>query len=215
MKYLKKFNENKSDDSVIEEVLANTGWKKIEPEENYWDHQLIYQLNNDVRINLIKLKDSKSFNYYLESKDEFNFINSYGDNHTELFSEYNTIYLDLSDYERMMKICKYLLSYFEKKPNDELIEDIRDCFIDIEDKFDGDFKLEWGYKNDKGEWGYFPAFRFSDKLGLYLIYYYEITDEIKEIFEDGKKKLEVLDIHKSRVSLSEIEWGGFVIEITF
>ena len=220
MKYLKKFNEGVSTKRVhiLKEILANTGWEQVKPEQEHWDYQLEYNLTDNVKIQLINFDNKDDFNYYLVSDDDFNFVSSYKDNYTQLYSD--SPYSNLSDYDRMMKICNYLLPFFEKKPDGELIEDIKDCFIEIEDMFDGDYEVEWGYKNDSW-WGFFPAYRFSDKLGLFFNYNIDLGDnddlrnKIYELFEEGKIKLNHFDIDPTRASLVEKNCNGFVIEIIF
>jgi hypothetical protein len=236
MKYLKKFNESKYNtlNEIVNEVLSNPGWKQVEPATEHWNYQLEYKLNDKVKIILLNYDNTgNNMNYYLVSDDqtrlrcwsnnycylptlnEFNFVSSYNRNYTQLYSEYDTIYKNMSNYDRMMKICNYLLPYYERGPDNDTIEDIRECFIEIEDIFNGYSKMIWGYKNQNEEFGFFPAFKFSDRLGLFFEYHYELTDQIIDLFEEGKRKLEYFDIHKSRVDLIEREWGGFVIEILF
>jgi len=234
MKYLYKFNEGfkklkhssskeKSTEDILKEVLSHDGWVKLEPERSFWEYQLEYKLNKDYKITLLLLKDNKDFSYYLEDNRNFNFVSNYKNNHTLLFSEDSIIHKDLSDYERMMKICNYLSPFLTKRPDYDLIDDLRHCFIEIEDELEVEPEIEWGYKDDKGEWGYFPAFRFSDKLGLFLMYNVHqvgdiITgcdfDKIKLIFDEIKNKVKYYDIHTSNVNLVDDNWR-VIIEIIF
>lgn len=221
MKYLKKYNESNLVTTHVDEILSNRGWEIINPpSNNNWELELRYHIKDDIYIDILKFHKSKDLNYYLrKSKANFHYIGSYANNYTELYSKYNSIYLDMSNYDRMMKICNYLLPYFYKKPNDDLIEDIKDCFLEINDELSMSPDIFWGYSNNKDEFGYFPAFRFSDSLALCLVYEHnrEIDfEKIEEEFNLIKDRLELLDIHvRSRVSIiNEDDWR-IIIKIKF
>lgn len=189
-------------DTHVKQILSNPGWGRKDPSEEYWDIELVYQLSDDVYIDVIKLKDVNHLNYYLRSGNSFNYINQYDDNHTHLFKF--TPYLGLSHYQVMMKICNYLLPYYQKKPSNESIEDIKECFIEIEDMA-SKTESDWGYCTHD-EFGFFPAFRFSDKLCLCLFYLIDkeiVFDDVKKEFEDVKSRLELHDIHPSRAEIKE------------
>lgn len=150
MKYLKLFNESKnSKEFYIQEILSNRDWKKVEPpDSDNWLVQLEYQLTDSVKIVVLNLNhisgSSSDLPYYMMKKGHFNYISSYSDNYTQLFSEYDTIYNNMSNYERMMRICNYLLPFYEKEPDDNLKENIRDCFISIEDESGIEVDINWG-----------------------------------------------------------------------
>lgn len=218
MKYLKQFNESKTEESITE-ILFKPGWVKIEPTRyEHWINELEYQLTDDVKIKVLQLKDGKDLPYYLE-KDGYYNIGSYTSNYTQLFSEYEYPYRDLSNYERMMKICNYLLPFFYRKPDDNLINSIRECFIEIEDYPSILFELKWGYCDAKNEeFGFFPAFRFSDKLCLSFIYnhYSEIQyDDILELIEEGVDRVvDIYDIHRIYIKVINDDWR-IIIKIEF
>jgi hypothetical protein len=214
MRYLKPYNEAKSNkQEMIDEILSKPGWKKIDsPKYEHWLIQIEYKLKDDIYIRVLDIANSnKSLNYYLVKDDISHHVSSYGDNYTQLFSEYEFSYNNLSNYERMMKICNYLLPFFTKEPSDKLKQDIRMCFIDIEDELSIDVEINWGYCN-KEEFGFFPAFKFSDKLKLSLIYPYDDNKEkIKSIFEDGKNKLaKIYDIHHTYIKLINDDWRSII-----
>lgn len=220
MKYLKLFNESKisKQDSILE-ILSKPGWKKIEPKYEHWLTQLDYQLTDNVKIMVLELDSSNKLTYYLVKDGVIHYVSSYSDNYTQLFSEYDTIYRDMSNYERMMKICNYLLPFFNRKPNDDLIEDIRQCFIEIEDKLGIEPELNWGYCDTKNEeFGFFPAFRFIDKLCLSIIYnhygknHYDVTEEI----EDGIDRVVGLyDINRTYIKVINDDSYRIIIRIEF
>jgi hypothetical protein len=222
MKYLKKFNESlksKSKEDLIVEILSKPSWKKIDPPSTkQWLSQLEYKLTDDVTIQVLDLDGRGELPYYLIKDGVSHYISSYTNNYTQLYSEYDPIYRDMSNYDRMMKICNYLLRYFHNKPSDDLIEDIKDCFLEINDELSIPPEIVWGYCNSRDEYGYFPAFRFSDGLSLCLIYehYREIDfDKIEEEFNLIKDRLESLDIHvRSRVSIINDDWR-IIIKIKF
>lgn len=118
MKHLRLFNESKKEESITE-ILFKPGWVKIEPTRyEHWINELEYQLTDDVKIKVLKLKDGKDLPYYLYDNHHLFHIGSYTSNYTQLFSEYEYPYRGLSNYERMMKICNYLLPFFYRKPDD-------------------------------------------------------------------------------------------------
>jgi len=225
MRYLKLFSESKkskSKDDLIVEILSKPGWKKIEPPSvEHWLSQLEYKLTDDVTIQVLDLDgSSRELPYYLIKDGVNHYISSYSDNYTQLFSEYDTPYRNMSNYERMMRICNYLLPFFNREPNDDLIEDIRQCFIEIEDNYGIEVELNWGYCDIKNsEFGFFPAFRFSDKLCLSLIYnhYGKISyDDALETIEEGiDKVVNIYDIHKTYIKvLNDDDWR-IIIRIEF
>jgi hypothetical protein len=181
--------------------------------------ELRYHIKDDIYIDILKFYKSKDLNYYLRrGKANFYYIGSYDKNYIELYSEYQHMYSNLSKYDRMMKICNYLLPYFYNKPSGDLIEDIKDCFLEINDELSIPPEIVWGYSNSD-EFGYFPAFSFSDSLSLCLIYEHnrEIDfEKIEEEFNLIKDRLELLDIHvRSRVSIiNEADWR-IIIKIKF
>lgn len=225
MKYLKPFNESKTEE-LVTEILSKPGWVKIEPTRyEHWINELEYQLTDDVKITVLQfdpqmrrvLKDGKDIQYYLEKGDDFYIIGSYTNNYTQLFSEYEYPYRDLSNYERMMKTCNYLLPFFYRKPDDNLINSIRECFIEIEDYPSIEFELKWGYCDAKNEeFGFFPAFRFSDKLALSLVYNLNGAkiEDIDDILESGKERLiSIYDIHHSYIKVINDGWRRIIIRI--
>jgi len=222
MKYIKKF-EGRFDDywdrvgignkihGQVKEILSNDGWERKEPSKEHWDIELVYKLSDDVYIDVIKLKSSDNLNYYLRRYNSFYYINQYDTNGTELFK-----YSRLSNYETMMKICNYLLPYYQKRPSSDMIDDIKECFIEIED-ISYRTTIDWGYWDD--EYCFFPAFRFSDKLCLGI--FYDINkgitlDKVKEEFLDTKSRLEIYDIHPSRAEIvQDVHGHRFIIKISF
>jgi hypothetical protein len=194
----KLFLESKKD--LKNEILSKEGWVESSDIYPHWDWLLVYNMEG-VNLNLLSRDKGKTICYYMgnmgKSEDDFLYVNSYNDNYTQLFSQYEHIYREMSDYDRMMKICKYVLPYFKNKPDDDAIDFIKECFLDISD-ICGDFEVEWGYDNG-GDNLHFPAFKFSDKLSLRLSSeYYPSEDkweEIKSEFELNKEKiLHVFDI---------------------
>jgi hypothetical protein len=123
---------------------------------------------------------SKNIVYYMG--DDLCFTNIYDNSYVAIFNSY-------SDYDRMMLICKYNSSFFEKKPDDKTIENIKECFFDLIDESD-DEEVLWGWSNGE-EHGFFPAYNFSDSLRLVL----RLTipdgnvEELNELFEDNKDKI--------------------------
>jgi hypothetical protein len=183
---------------IKSEILSNPGWVEDEKNHEHWDWSLSY-LMEGVKINVISLKrfvngipTDSSICYYINMGGDNNFTNNYTNNYTILYSDSDNIYRNMSDYERMMKICKYLLSYFKKKPSDKTTSFIKNCFLDISD-ICGEFEEIWGYSNNKDTQLYFPAFSFRDVLsfGLFTDYYANDSkwDEIKSEFELSKEKL--------------------------
>lgn len=223
MKHLRLFNESKnSKEFHINEILSKQGWKKVEPPQaDNWLVQLEYQLTDSVKIIVLDLDNSsRELPYYMSRSDSFNYINSYSDNYTHLFSEYDTIYRNMSNYERMMRICNYLLPFYEREPDNSLIENIRDCFISIEDESGIEVDINWGYCDTKNkEFGFFPAFRFSDKLCLSFIYnhYGEIQyDDILELIEEGVDRVvDIYDIHRSYIKTFNDDNWRIIIRIEF
>jgi hypothetical protein len=203
-----------------DEILSHRGWELIDPpSHNDWELELRYHIKDDIYIDILKFHKSKDLNYYLrKGKVNFHYIGSYDKNYTQLYSEYDTIYKDMSNYDRMMKICNYLLPYFYNKPSDDLIEDIKNCFLEINDELSISPEITWGYSDNRDEFGYFPAFRFSDSLALCLVYehYREIDfEKIEEEFNLIKDRLESFDIHvRSRVSIINDDWR-IIIKIKF
>ena len=223
MKYLKLFNESKkSKEFYIQEILSNRDWKKVEtPDNDNWLVQLEYQLTDSVKIEVLDLDNSsRELPYYMSKSESFNYISSYSDNHTQLFSDYDTIYKNMSNYERMMRICNYLLPFYEKEPDDNLKENIRDCFISIEDESGIEVDVNWGYCDVKNEeFGFFPAFRFSDKLCLSFIYnhYGKIKyDDMLELIEEGiDRVVDIYNIHKSYIKTFNDDDWRIIIRIEF
>jgi hypothetical protein len=126
-----------------------------------------------------------------------------------------------------MKICNYLIPFFNKEPDKLLIEDIRDCFIEIED-LGGRIDIKWGYCKDEyiypskpdiySDFGFFPAYRFSDKLALTLVYNKLdlVNKDYSEIIEDGIYKLNIFKIHSSRVKyFMDVDSESIAIRIEF
>lgn len=225
MKYLKKFNESNLVTTHLDDILSHKGWELIDPpSHNNWELELRYHLKDDIYIDILKFYKSKDLNYYLrKGKNNFHYINSYTYNcgslqNTQLYSEYDTIYRNMSNYDRMMKICNYLLPYFYNRPNDDLIENIKECFLEINDELSISPNIVWGYCDNKDEYGFFPAFRFSDNLALCLIYeHYRKVDfgRIEEEFNSIKDRLGLFDIHvRSRVSIINEDWR-IIIKIKF
>lgn len=222
MKYLKLFNESKrsKQDSILE-ILSKPGWKKIEPKNEYWLTQLDYQLTDNVKIMVLDLDNSsKELSYYLVKDGTYQYVSSYSNNYTLLFSEHDTIYRNMSNYDRMMKICNYLLPFFNRKPNDDLIEDIRYCFIEIEDKLGIEPELKWGYCDTKNEeFGFFPAFRFTDMLCLSIIYNHyghKNYDDVAEEIEDGiNRVIGLYDINRTYIKVIDDDSYRIIISIEF
>jgi len=221
MKHLKLFNESKKP-NYINEILSNKGWKKVEPtDRDHWLTQLEYQLTDDVKIIVLDLDASgRELPYYMSNSEIFNYISSYSDNYTQLFSEYDIIYKNMSHYERMMRICKYLLPFYEKEPNSNLIENIRDCFISIEDEYEIEVETKWGFCDIKNnEFGFFPAFRFSDSLCLSFIYnhYGKLNyDDVLELIEEGiDRVVDIYDIHRTYIYVYNDEDWRIIITIKF
>lgn len=117
-----------------------------------------------------------------------------------------------------MKICNYLLPFFYRKPDDNLINSIRECFIEIEDYPSIEFELKCSYCDAKNEeFGFFPAFSFSDKLALSLVYNLNDTkiEDIDDILESGKERLiSIYDIHHSYIKVINDDWR-IIIRIEF
>jgi hypothetical protein len=221
MKHLKLFNESKKVDNITE-IISKPGWKKIEqPQSDNWLTQLEYQLTNNVKIIVLDLDNSsRELPYYMSKSESFNYISSYSDNYTQLFSEHDIIYKNMSHYERMMSICKYLLPFYEKEPDNNLIENIRDCFISIEDESGIEVEINWGYCDIKNkEFGFFPAFRFSDKLCLSFMYnhYGKLNyDDVLELIEEGiDRVVDIYDIHKTYINVFNDEDWRIIIRIEF
>jgi hypothetical protein len=223
MKHLRLFNESKkSKEFYIQEILSKRGWKKVEtPDRDNWLVQLEYQLTDSVKIVVLDLDNSsRELPYYMKGGEDFNYVSSYSDNYTQLFSDYDIIYKNMSNYERMMRICNYLLPFYEKELDNNLIEDIKDCFISIEDESGIEVDIEWGYCDiNNEEFGFFPAFRFSDKLCLSLIYnhYGKVNyDDILEVIEEGIDRcVNIYDIHKSYIkTFNHYDWR-IIIRIEF
>ena len=218
MKYLKMINDLYANNDV-DEILSHDGWEIVSDKKHeHWDLELRYKLSNKVSIQIVKLEGYENLNYYLETESSFNFVSTYGANCTSLYSEHVSPYRDLSEYDRMMKICKYLLPFYEKEPSDEFKDNIRECFIEIEDELSKP-EIDWGYSDNKNsDFGYFPAYRFTDRLGLFLIYDYrgneDKIDSIKKEFNYIKDRLNDYDIHESRVSLIDDDWR-IIIKIDF
>jgi hypothetical protein len=219
------FNESKK--YLISEILSKPGWKEINPpDRTHWISQLQYNLTDDVYIQVLDLGSFKNdLSYYLvkgqlPGTDMNNYyINSYTDNYTELFSKYTSTYRDMTNYDRMMRICKYLLPFITKEPSSDIIDDIKECFIEIEDILSVEPETIWGYCNEKNEIGYFPAYRFGDSLALCLFYIHHHNkidfDRIEEEFNLIKNRLESFDIHvNSRVSIIKDDWR-VIIKIKF
>jgi hypothetical protein len=211
------FNESKED--LIQEILSNSGWKEVYPtnKEN-WISQLEYNLNDNVYILILETKNLKDLTYYLVNDYKYYFVSEYTNNYTQLYSEYDTIYRDMSNYDRMIRICNYLLPFFTKKPSDDIMYDIKECFIEIEDQLSVEPEIIWGYCNEN-EIGYFPSYRFSDSLALCLSYIHDSEeidfDKIEEEFNLIKNRLESFDIHvKSRVSIIN-DYRRIIIKIKF
>ena len=214
MKYLRKFNESKISEQDIErrekytnEILSNYGWERIDPPSNdNWDIELRYNLKDNIVIDVLSW--GKELNYYLRDRNEnFHYVGCYSDDYqSELYSVYSSPYRDLSRYDRMMKICKYHIPYFEKRPSESLIEDIKECFFEVGDEIGIEPHTEWGYRNSNGEYGFFPAFRFSDKLCLCIIYEHYRDDKVdfesvKSEFDECKLRLEMYDINPREVEI--------------
>jgi hypothetical protein len=221
MKHLKLFNESRKVDNITE-IISKPGWKKIEqPQSDNWLTQLEYQLTNNVKIIVLDLDNSsRELPYYMSKSESFNYISSYSDNYTHLFSEHDIIYKNMSHYERMMRICKYLLPFYEKEPDNNLIENIRDCFISIEDESGIEVEINWGYCDIKNkEFGFFPAFRFSDKLCLSFMYnhYGKLNyDDVLELIEEGiDRVVDIYDIHKTYINVFNDEDWRIIIRIEF
>lgn len=167
MKYIKRFNESNGsiiDEQVIE-LLSHSGWKQIDPptDENL-DVQLVYKISDNIFIDMISLKESStdSLIYYMRKGDNrFIYINPYNDNFSEIYSKHDSLYKRLSNYERMMKICNYLLPFFEDEPDDKTKDNIRECFYEIEDILSIEPEISWGYTitgrhvNNGLEFGFF------------------------------------------------------------
>jgi hypothetical protein len=228
MKYLMRFNESKSDTEystlVVNEIMSHPGWEISKPEGEDWTIQLTYNIIDDINIEVVRFKERvgreyNPFYYYLNKNGSWQFMGSYSDHFSALFSKDHPSYSHLSDYDRMMKVCEYNLVYYTKKPDEDLMEDIRDCFVDISDELSEDSVVLWGFCSDT-ESGFFPATKFSDELSLCIGYEndgpinYELTDKIKEIFEESKERLEMFDIDPSRARIREYD-GVITIIIKF
>ena len=198
--FLESRNNSLVNSSVIKsEILSNTGWveDKIKQEEfDNCEWYLTYMMEG-VKIHVRSFKnniygDSITYSMGDDNGDGGRFTNNYITNYTQLFSSYESMYAKLTDYERMMKICKYLLNYFLEEPNEETIDFIRECFLDISD-ICGDLEYRWGYTDIESTDFSFPAFKFSNKLKLGLVSSYypngDKWEQIKSEFESNKEKL--------------------------
>lgn len=212
MRYLRLFKESKEEDDILY-VLSKPGWKKIDPPKyEHWLTQLEYKISDDIKIMLLKNKKANGLPYYLVKDESFYYISTYSSNHTLL-------YTNLPHYDSMIKICNYLLPFFEKKPDDEFIQNIRDCFISIEDFNNLNVNVKWGYCDIRNEeFGFFPAFRYSDILCLSFIYnhYGKINyDDVLDIIEEGiDRVVGIYNIQKDNVSLFNTD-DSIIIRIKF
>jgi hypothetical protein len=190
MKYLKLFNESLS--FKINEILSKPNWTEVVPTKNKkWERQLEYQLTDDIKIWVVKrqlLPDNLSYLMVFNNKEYpiGLYGRLYGSYYNKLFNHHN-----LSDYEKMMLTCKYLIPFFIKEPNEDMKHDISDCFISIKDDFNLSLEVKWGYSDNKN-FGFFPAHTHDDYLCLSLIYEY-ISDlkykDISHLIKDGIDRL--------------------------
>jgi hypothetical protein len=209
MKYIKSYiNIKESNDIGIEdEILSkNDNWLVLKPKFKHWRHHLRKELIDGVYIDLIQLSGRNDQCIYMSSDNnpDLHFISNYKVNYSELYTNID------DNYNRMIKICTYLIPFFTKYPSYSLIEDIKEIFIDISD-LNGEPEIKWGYINFndwlfRNDIGYFPAFRHSDKLKLFLIYYdfkKSKTITTLELFNNHKDKLKVLDLDYGLLQFKE------------
>lgn len=189
---------------------THNDWEQINPPTHNFVEEYRYQYYNGIYISLLRLKESEHLNYYLNNGDTFYYIGQLGEKFTMLFS------YEKDDYKRMMLECEYVLPFFDKKPSDSLIEDIKECFLEIDDLVEVEPKSEWGYNNSE-EYGFFPPFRREDRLALSLIYMCNGAieqDKLLEEFELVKDRLRIYNITEDRVSIKNENWR-IIIEILF
>lgn len=203
--------------AYIDEILSNDGWEKIDPPSNdNWDTELVYKLKDDIYIDVLSW--SKGLNYYLRQRKDVYYVGTYDDGGIALYSKFNSAYRDLSNYDRMMKNCKWNLKFFENYPSDDLINKVKECFIEISDYLEETPLTDFGFcHSDNSEFCFFPASRFSDKLYLCLFYVFngqlDVFDNVVNEFNDIKGRLQTLDIDDENAKIVNDDNFRIVIAI--
>jgi hypothetical protein len=217
------------------EFLLNNGWKEIFPTSlPNFRKEFKYKLTDNIYILLADVEKygGNVWEYYMtsDSDPEIRWVNFYKNS-----GQYYEVRFKInkkSDYEKMIIHCESLIPFYEKIPSKELIEEIKDSFIDIFDIYE-DNSIYWGYNNGHRDCT-FPSIRLSDELALNLKFYYSDLNIIGETlnhfdynqnwitneFEYGKKKLRFIlkndcDLNFNKKTLWDSTKSYFLIKIYF
>lgn len=175
------------------------GWVEVDPKnDRYYEGytlQMEHMLTDNVGISISKFGESENIWVSMFDKREScgHGVGKYGE-----IRDIDGLKKESNNYDQMMSICRFSIPFFDK-PNDDIIEFIKDVFVDITDMseefmIDDDGKCDWGYTSTTEEYDGvgFPAKSVDDKLSLSLCWRYTGDFErFKEEYEYSKDKLKI------------------------